>query len=153
PPARRAACAAPAVGVLMPSSRRVELGLAGPRCASSPPLPRCRLPGGQLHRRGPDGAATSPAIADPAMPPQLARHASRRARQAHQASGQHPVHQRLLTLREERRGQVVAGALTAGAPGAFAPGAIVVRAPRVDLLALAPGDTGGAARSIAAYGW
>ena len=36
-------------------------------------------------------------------------------------------------------GKVVEGALAAVTPVAFAPGAVVVRAPRIDVLALAPG--------------
>jgi hypothetical protein len=40
---------------------------------------------------------------------------------------------------EERIGQVVEGALAAVTPGAFAAGAVVVRAPGIDVLALAPG--------------
>ena len=39
---------------------------------------------------------------------------------------------------EQRLGQIVAGALTAVAPIAFASRPVVVRAPRVDVVALAP---------------
>jgi len=40
-------------------------------------------------------------------------------------------------------GKVVEGALAAVTPGAFAPGAVVVRPPRIDVLALAPGTLEG----------
>jgi hypothetical protein len=40
---------------------------------------------------------------------------------------------------EQRIGKVVEGALAAVTPVAFAPGAIVVRPPRINVLALAPG--------------
>ena len=40
-------------------------------------------------------------------------------------------------------GQVVEGALAAVAPVALAPGAIVVRPPRINILALAPGTLEG----------
>jgi len=40
---------------------------------------------------------------------------------------------------EQRLGQVVEGALAAVAPVAFASRAVVVRPPRIDVLALAPG--------------
>jgi hypothetical protein len=36
-------------------------------------------------------------------------------------------------------GEIIEGTLAAVAPGAFAAGAIVVRPPRIDVLALAPG--------------
>ena len=45
---------------------------------------------------------------------------------------------------EQRLGQIVAGALTAVAPIAFASRPVVVRAPRVDVVALAPGTLEGA---------
>ena len=40
-------------------------------------------------------------------------------------------------------GKVVEGALAAVTPVAFAPGAVVVRPPRIDVLALAPGTLEG----------
>lgn len=40
---------------------------------------------------------------------------------------------------QEGLGEVMEGALTAMAPGALAPGAVVVCAPRIDVVALAPG--------------
>jgi len=40
---------------------------------------------------------------------------------------------------EQGLGEVVEGALATVTPVAFAPGAVVVRPPRIDVLALAPG--------------
>jgi hypothetical protein len=40
-------------------------------------------------------------------------------------------------------GEVVEGAFAAIAPGAFTPGSIVIRPPRIDVLALAPGTLEG----------
>jgi len=40
---------------------------------------------------------------------------------------------------EQSSGEIVEGTLAAGAPVALAPGSVVVRAPGIDILALAPG--------------
>src|SRR5262249_23912474 len=81
----------------------------------------------------------APAIARPAMHPQLSRNTARRAREAQQEGGKNPVGQRALALVEQRIGEIIEGALTAVVPVAFAAGSVVVRAPRIDVLALAPG--------------
>jgi hypothetical protein len=81
----------------------------------------------------------APAIARPAMHPHLPGNASRRTRQAQQEGRKYPVRQRPLAPVEQGLGEVVEGALAAVTPVAFAPGAVVVRAPRIDVLALAPG--------------
>ena len=44
---------------------------------------------------------------------------------------------------EQGIGEVVEGALATVTPVAFAPGAVVVRPPRIDVLALAPGTLEG----------
>ena len=49
----------------------------------------------------------APAIARPAMHPQLLRHPSRRTRQAQQEGGENPVWQRSLALVEQRMGEIV----------------------------------------------
>src|SRR5438309_6556241 len=72
------------------------------------------------------------------MDPHLPGNTSRRARQAQQEGGQNPVRQRSLALVQEGIGEVIEGALTAIAPVALAPGAVVVCAPRIDVVALAP---------------
>jgi hypothetical protein len=73
----------------------------------------------------------------------LAGNTPRRTRQTEQTRRQHPVRQRPLAPVEEGIGEVVEGALAAVTPVAFTPGAIVVRSPRIDLLALAPGTLEG----------
>src|SRR5438067_13888190 len=73
------------------------------------------------------------------MDPHLPGNTSRRARQAQQEGGQNPVRQRSLALVQEGIGKVIEGALAAIAPVTFTPGAVVVRAPRIDVVALAPG--------------
>ena len=40
-------------------------------------------------------------------------------------------------------GQIIKGALAAVTPGAFAAGSVVIRPPRIDVLALAPGTLQG----------
>ncbi len=67
------------------------------------------------------------------------RNAPRRTGEAQQKGGKEPVRQRSLTLVEQRVGQIVDGALAALAPVAFAPGPIVVRAPWINIVALASG--------------
>jgi hypothetical protein len=73
------------------------------------------------------------------MDPQLPGNASRRTRQTQQEGGQNPVRARPPALVEQGVGEVVEGPLAAVAPVAFAPGAVVVRAPGIDVVALAPG--------------
>src|SRR5215471_2253731 len=80
----------------------------------------------------------TPPIAGPAMDPQLPRNASRRTRQAQQEGGQNPVRTWPPALVEQGMGQIIEGPLAAVAPVALAPRAVVVRAPGIDVLALAP---------------
>src|SRR5712691_8135457 len=81
----------------------------------------------------------APAIAGGDMEPSCPGHASRRTRQAQQEGGEDPGRQRPLALVEQGVREVIEGALAAVTPGAFAAGAVVVRAPRINVLALAPG--------------
>src|SRR2546429_4101322 len=81
----------------------------------------------------------APAIAHTAMHPQLFGNTSRRTRQVQQEGGEYPVCQRPLALVEQRMGQIIEGTLAAVTPVAFASGSVVVRPPRIDVLALAPG--------------
>ena len=53
------------------------------------------------------------------------------------------MRQRPLALMEHSVGEIVEGALAAVTPVAFAAGAVVVRPPRIDVLALAPGTLQG----------
>jgi hypothetical protein len=48
-------------------------------------------------------------------------------------------HRTFTPLVQERIGQVIEGALAAIAPVAFTPGAVVIRAPRINVVAPAPG--------------
>jgi hypothetical protein len=73
----------------------------------------------------------------------LSGDASRRAGEAEQKRRQNPVRERPLALVEQSIGEIVEGALAAVTPVAFAPGAVVVRAPRINVLALAPGTLEG----------
>ena len=73
------------------------------------------------------------------MEPSFPGNASRRTRQAQQESGENPGRQRPLALVEEGVREVVEGALAAVTPGAFAARAVVIRPPRIDILALTPG--------------
>ena len=65
--------------------------------------------------------------------------ATRRARQTEQKGGQNPVRERPFTLMEQDVREIVEGALAAVAPVAFTPGSVVIIAPRVDVMAVAPG--------------
>src|SRR5262245_59165216 len=69
--------------------------------------------------------------------------ASRRTRQAQQESGENPGRQRPLALVEQGVGKVIEGAFAAVTPVAFTAGAVVVRPPRINVLALAPGTLKG----------
>jgi hypothetical protein len=73
------------------------------------------------------------------MDTQLSSNTPRRTRQAQQEGGQNPVWERALALVQEGIGKVIEGALAAIAPVAFTPGAVVIRAPRINVVALAPG--------------
>ncbi|HEY5870098.1 MAG TPA: hypothetical protein VI542_31780 [Candidatus Tectomicrobia bacterium] len=73
------------------------------------------------------------------MDPYLPRNAPGRTREAQQKGREHPVCQWPLALVQQGRGEVVEGALAAVAPVAFAPGSVMVLAPRINILALAPG--------------
>ena len=81
----------------------------------------------------------SAAITGPAMDAQLSGNTPRRTRETAQKRRQNPVCKRPPALMEERIGQVVEGAFAAVTPVAFAAGAVGVRAPWIDVLALAPG--------------
>ena len=81
----------------------------------------------------------APAIARAAMDPSLSGNPPRRTRQTQQKGRQNPVRQRPLALVEQRIGEIIEGALAAVTPVAFASGSVVVRPPRIDVLALAPG--------------
>jgi hypothetical protein len=73
------------------------------------------------------------------MDAQLSGNTPRRTRETEEKRRQNPVRQRPFAPVEQGRGEVVEGALAAVTPGAFTPGAVVVRPPRIDVLALAPG--------------
>ena len=62
-----------------------------------------------LHLVGHGGIAQppTPAIARPAMHPQLSRNTSRRAREAQQEGGENPVGQRSFALVEQRIGEII----------------------------------------------
>src|SRR5207249_5943989 len=81
----------------------------------------------------------APAIACADMDPHLPGNASRRAGETQQKGRQNPERERPLALMEQGVGEIVEGALAAVTPVAFAPGAIVVRPPRINVLALTPG--------------
>jgi hypothetical protein len=83
-------------------------------------------------------------ITGPAMDAQLAGNTPRRTRETEQKRRQNPVRQRPLAPVEEGSCEVIEGALATFTPVAFTPGAIVVRPPRIDVLALAPGILEGA---------
>jgi hypothetical protein len=86
----------------------------------------------------------APTIAGPDMDPYLPRDTPRRTGETEQNGRQNPVRQRPLALVEQGVGEGVEGALAAVAPGAFAPRAVVVRPPRIDVLAVTPGTLQGA---------
>src|SRR5438093_9737231 len=86
----------------------------------------------------------APARARTAMHPQLSRNTPRRTGQTQQEGGENPVHQRSLALVQEGLGEIVEGALAAVAPVAFAAWPVVIHAPQVDIVALAPGTLQGA---------
>jgi hypothetical protein len=69
----------------------------------------------------------------------LPRNPPGRTGEAQQKGGKNPVRQRPLALVQQGIGEVVEGALAAFAPVAFAPRSVVVIAPRIDLVAVAPG--------------
>jgi len=81
----------------------------------------------------------APAITGPAMDAQLSGNTPRRTRETEQKRRQNPVRQRPLALVEQGSGEVVEGALAAIAPVAFAARPVVIRAPWVDVVAVAPG--------------
>ena len=94
-----------------------------------------------MHLIGQRGIAQPPAppIARTDMQPHFSGDAARRARQTEQKGDQHPVRERPLTLMEQGVVEIVEGALAAVAPVAFTPGSVVIIAPRVDVMAVAPG--------------
>jgi hypothetical protein len=69
----------------------------------------------------------------------LPRNPPGRTGEAQQKGGKNPVRQRPLALVQQGIGEVVEGTLAAIAPVAFAPGSVVVIAPRIDLVTVAPG--------------
>src|SRR5207244_6190231 len=73
------------------------------------------------------------------MAPIFPGNASRRAGETQQKGRQNPERERPLALMEQGVGEIVEGALAAVTPVAFALGAIVVRPPRINVLALTPG--------------
>jgi len=73
------------------------------------------------------------------MDTHLPRDTPRRAGETEEKGGQNPVWQRPLALVQQGVGQIVEGALAAVAPVAFTPGAVVIRAPRIDVVAVTPG--------------
>ena len=77
------------------------------------------------------------------MDTQLSGDAPGRAGETQQKGGKNPVSQRSLAPMQQGISKVVERPLTAMAPVAFAPGAVVVRPPRIDVLALAPGTLEG----------
>jgi hypothetical protein len=77
------------------------------------------------------------------MDAQLSSNPPRRTRETEQKRRENPVRERPLTLVEQGVGEVVEGALAAVAPVAFAPRSVVVLAPRINVLALAPGTLEG----------
>src|SRR5215510_13653935 len=72
------------------------------------------------------------------MDPQLPGNPPRRTRQTQQKRRQNPVRKRPPALVKQGMSKIVEGPLAAVAPVALAPGAVVVRAPGIDVLALAP---------------
>src|SRR5262245_10350262 len=77
------------------------------------------------------------------MDTQLSGNTPRRAGETQQKRRQNPGRQRPLALVEQGIGEVIEGTLATVTPVAFAPGAVVVYAPRIDVLALAPGTLEG----------
>src|SRR5262249_9785733 len=94
-----------------------------------------------LHLLGERGMASppAPAIPVPVPAPQLSGHAPRRAGETQEKRRQYPGRERPFALVQQGLGEVIEGALATIAPVAFAAGAVVVRPPRIDVLALAPG--------------
>jgi hypothetical protein len=62
-----------------------------------------------------------------------------RTGETQQKGREYPVCQRPRALVQQGRGEVVEGALAVLAPVAFTPGPIVVLAPRIDIVTVAPG--------------
>jgi len=73
------------------------------------------------------------------MDSHLPGNAPRRAGETQEKRRQYPVRERPFALMQQGIGQVIEGTLAAVAPVTFASGAVVVRPPRIDVLALAPG--------------
>ncbi len=98
-----------------------------------------------LHLVGQGGMAPppAPAVAGPDMHPHLASDAPRGAREAEQKRREEPVRDRPFALGQQGVREVIAGALAPVTLGAFASRAVVVRAPRIDVLALASGTLEG----------
>ena len=94
-----------------------------------------------LHLIGQRGIPQPPAppIAGADMDTHLPRDTPRRAGETEEKGGQNPVWQRPLALVQQGVSKVIEGALAAVAPVTFAARAIVVRPPRIDVMALAPG--------------
>ena len=122
---------------LLPALRRLPLGARGVgevlRIHRACELAR------HLGGHGRMAEPPAPARARAAMAPHLPRHAPGRPGKAPQAGRQSPGRERSRALVQQGRGEVVAGALAAGAPGALTPGPIVVLAPRIDIVTVAPG--------------
>src|SRR5262252_8985124 len=95
-----------------------------------------------LHLVGEGGITKppTPPIAGADMDPQLSSNTARRARQAQQKGGEHPVHDRALAAVQERSREVIEGALAILLFAAVALQAwlVVVGAPRTDVVALTP---------------
>ncbi len=94
-----------------------------------------------MHLIGQRGIAQPPAppIARTDMQTHFSGDAARRARQTEQKGDQNPVRERPLTLMEHGVREIVKGALVAVTPGAFTSWSVVVIAPRIDVVAVAPG--------------
>src|SRR6266487_1421740 len=95
-----------------------------------------------LHLVGQGGIAQppTPAIARPAMYPQLSGNAARGTREAQEKRRENPVHDRALAAIQERAREVIEGALATLLFTAVAlqAGLVVVGAPRTDVVALTP---------------
>src|SRR5262245_50242628 len=78
------------------------------------------------------------------MAPHLPCNAPGRTGQAQQEGRQYPVRERPRALVQQGRGEVVEGALAARAPVALTPRPVVVLAPRIDIVTVAPGTLEGA---------
>jgi hypothetical protein len=99
-----------------------------------------------LHLVGQGRIAQPPAplIAGPDMDSQFPSNAPGRTGEAHQKGGEYPVRQWPCALVQQGLGKVVEGALATRAPVAFTPGSVVVLAPGIDLVTVAPGTLEGA---------